>query len=153
MDPQLRILLEVVYECIIDSGLTVNELSGSKTGVYVGCIHSDNHHNISVDPSGLNGYEMTGNARTMMANRISFSFNFQGPSLAVDTACSSSLEAFNLAYHALREGTCDKAIVAGSHLLLRPETSVQFNKLHMLSADGRCKSFDESGQSYLPSKS
>ncbi|CAD5118531.1 DgyrCDS7222 [Dimorphilus gyrociliatus] len=152
MDPQLRLLLEVVYEAIMDSGFTINEMSGTKTAVYVGCIHSDNHHNITTDATSINGYEMTGNARTMMANRISYSFNFQGPSLAVDTACSSSLEALNLAYHALLDGSCENAIVAGSHLLLRPESSVQFNKLHMLSPDGRCKSFDDSANGYVRSE-
>lgn len=72
-------------------------------------------------------------------------FFFKGPSTAIDTACSSSLLALENAFNAIRHGQCDAALVGGVNLLLKPNTSVQFMKLGMLSPDGACKSFDASG--------
>lgn len=69
-----------------------------------------------------------------------------GPSIALDTACSSSLLALQNAYQAIRSGECSTALVGGINLLLKPNTSVQFMKLGMLSPDGACRSFDESGK-------
>ena len=66
--------------------------------------------------------------------------------MAVDTACSSGLESLCLAYSAIQQGRCERALVGAVNLLLKPETSMQFMKLNMLSADGRCKTFDESGR-------
>ena len=69
-----------------------------------------------------------------------------GPSYAIDTACSSSLLALDQALHAIRGGQCDAAVVGGCSLCLKPSTTLQFQKLGMLSPDGACKSFDESGE-------
>lgn len=69
-----------------------------------------------------------------------------GPSIALDTACSSSLMALHSAYQAIRSGECPAAIVGGINVLLKPNTSVQFMKLGMLSPEGTCKSFDDSGR-------
>ncbi len=69
-----------------------------------------------------------------------------GPSTAIDTACSSSLLALENAFNAIRHGQCDAALVGGVNLLLKPNTSVQFMKLGMLSPEGTCKSFDASGE-------
>ena len=82
----------------------------------------------------------------MFANRLSFFFDLHGPSFAVDTACSSSLVALQLAVDAMREGQCDSAIVAGAHLTLLPNSALQFLRLGMLTPDGKCKSFDASGE-------
>ena len=73
-----------------------------------------------------------------------------GPSTAIDTACSSSLLALENAFQAIRHGHCDHALVGGVNLLLKPNTSVQFMKLGMLSPGGSCKSFDASGESPAP---
>jgi len=73
-----------------------------------------------------------------------------GPSTAIDTACSSSLLALENAFHAIQQGHCDAALVGGVNLLLKPNTSVQFMKLGMLSPEGACKSFDASGKRKLP---
>ncbi len=70
----------------------------------------------------------------------------------IDTACSSSLLAVDQALHAIREGKCDAAIVGGSNLCLDPATTLQFQKLGMLSPEGSCKSFDESGKGALTSE-
>lgn len=85
----------------------------------------------------------------MFANRISFTFDFTGPSYCVDTACSSSLYAFHQAVTAIRAGECDGAIVAGMNLLLKPTNSLQFYRLNMMSQDGKCKTFDENANGYV----
>nr|DBA27527.1 TPA: hypothetical protein GDO54_008007 [Pyxicephalus adspersus] len=152
MDPQLRLLLEISYEAIVDGGINPSDLRGTNTGVWVGVSGSEAGEAFSRDPEELLGYSMTGCQRAMFANRISYFFDFKGPSLAIDTACSSSLLALENAYKAIYHGQCDAAIVGGVNLLLKPNTSVQFMKLGMLSPDGTCKSFDASGNGYCRSE-
>ncbi|XP_012511898.1 PREDICTED: fatty acid synthase [Propithecus coquereli] len=152
MDPQLRMLLEVTYEAIVDGGINPASLRGTHTGVWVGVGGSEASEALSRDPETLLGYSMVGCQRAMMANRLSFFFDFRGPSLALDTACSSSLLALQSAFQAIRSGQCPAAIVGGINLLLKPNTSVQFMKLGMLSPEGTCKSFDDSGNGYCRSE-
>nr|XP_023412547.1 LOW QUALITY PROTEIN: fatty acid synthase [Loxodonta africana] len=148
MDPQLRLLLEVTYEAIVDGGINPASLRGTSTGVWVGVSGSEASEALSRDPETLLGYSMVGCQRAMMANRLSFFFDFRGPSVTLDTACSSSLLALQNAFQAIRSGECPAAIVGGINLLLKPNTSVQFMKLGMLSPEGTCKSFDQAGNGY-----
>src|SRR6266702_3285461 len=95
MDPQLRLLLAISYEAIRGAGFVPEELRGATAGVYVGACTSDADGLYSSRPEGITGYENTGCAKSMFANRLSFFFDFRGPSLTIDTACSSSLVAFD----------------------------------------------------------
>jgi len=88
----------------------------------------------------------------MFANRISFAFDFTGPSYALDTACASSMYAMHQAVTAIRNGECDSAIIGGTNIILHPATSMQFNRLGMLSKDGKCMAFDASGNGYVRSE-
>uniref|UniRef100_A0A8D0N571 Fatty acid synthase n=1 Tax=Sus scrofa TaxID=9823 RepID=A0A8D0N571_PIG len=148
MDPQLRMLLEVTYEAIVDGGINPASLRGTSTGVWVGVSSSDASEALSRDPETLVGYSMIGCQRAMMANRVSFFFDFKGPSITIDTACSSSLLALQSAYQAIRGGECSAAVVGGLNVLLKPNSSLQFMKLGMLSQDGTCRSFDAEGTGY-----
>ncbi|KOB66791.1 putative fatty acid synthase, partial [Operophtera brumata] len=152
MDPQLRLLLELTHECIVDAGLSPAELRGSRTGVYVGVSSSETEELWAADPDKINGYALTGCCRAMFPNRISYTFDLQGPSYAVDTACSSSMFALAHAYSALRAGHCDAAVVAGCNLCLKPATSLSFHRLNMLSPEGRCAAFDAAGRGYVRSE-
>uniref|UniRef100_A0A2K5Q2X1 Fatty acid synthase n=2 Tax=Cebus imitator TaxID=2715852 RepID=A0A2K5Q2X1_CEBIM len=152
MDPQLRLLLEVTYEAIVDGGINPASLRGTHTGVWVGVSGSEASEALSRDPETLLGYSMVGCQRAMMANRLSFFFDFKGPSITLDTACSSSLLALQNAYEAIRSGVCPAAIVGGINILLKPNTSVQFMRLGMLSPEGACKAFDEAGNGYCRSE-
>ncbi|XP_013390789.1 fatty acid synthase isoform X1 [Lingula anatina] len=152
MDPQMRLLLEVTYEALVDAGVNPQHVRGSRTGVYIGVSSSEAGEVWSADPETLIGYSMTGCQRAMFANRLSFYFDFKGPSFTLDTACSSSLLALDQAVIAIRTGQCDAAIVAGSNLCLKPTTALQFMKLGMLSPEGACKSFDASGNGYCRSE-
>ncbi|XP_060796063.1 fatty acid synthase isoform X1 [Neoarius graeffei] len=152
MDPQLRLMLEISYEAIVDGGINPTSMRGTNTGVYIGVSGSEASEAFSKDPEELLGYSMTGCQHAMFANRLSYFFDFSGPSTAIDTACSSSLLALENAFNAIRHGQCDAALVGGVNLLFKPNTSVQFMKLGMLSPDGACKSFDTSGNGYCRSE-
>uniref|UniRef100_A0A0N4ZB91 Fatty acid synthase n=1 Tax=Parastrongyloides trichosuri TaxID=131310 RepID=A0A0N4ZB91_PARTI len=148
MDPQVRLLLEVAYEAMIDAGINPQDLRGTKTGVFVGCSASETGGALTQDPETVTGYTLTGCVRSMFSNRLSFAFDLRGPSFSVDTACSSSMCALQLAIDAMRQDQCDAAIVAGAHLTLTPTAALQFLRLGMLSDKGSCRSFDESGDGY-----
>lgn len=141
MDPQLRMLLEATYESIIDAGVNPQDIRGTRTGVYIGVSNSETEQYWCSDPDVVNGYGLTGCSRAMFANRISFTFDFKGPSYAVDTACSSSLFAMDQAFRDIKTGRCDAAIVAGVGVILKPTMSLQFKRLNMLTPDGetRCE--------------
>lgn len=152
MDPQLRMLLETTHEAIVDAGINPLDLKGSKTGVFVGVSSSESDEYWTSEPERVNGYGLTGCCRAMFPNRISYTFDFNGPSFALDTACSSSLIAMHQAIAAMRAGDCDAAIVGGCNLLLKPTSSLQFHRLNMLSSDGACKAFDVDGKGYVRSE-
>ncbi|EIE23140.1 hypothetical protein COCSUDRAFT_47508 [Coccomyxa subellipsoidea C-169] len=152
MDPQLRKLLEVAYEAWVDAGVDFSALRGSeKVGVYVGACGSETHAQWLGDIDSITGYEQSGCAQSMFANRLSWWFDFRGPSKCIDTACSSSLMAFNDAISDLDSGRIDYAIVGGASGIFRPQTSIAFQRLHMMSPDGTCKSFDASANGYARS--
>jgi acyl transferase domain-containing protein/NADPH:quinone reductase-like Zn-dependent oxidoreductase/surfactin synthase thioesterase subunit/NAD(P)-dependent dehydrogenase (short-subunit alcohol dehydrogenase family)/ubiquinone/menaquinone biosynthesis C-methylase UbiE len=152
MDPQQRIMLEVTYEALEDAGITMDHIKGTHTGVFMGSCFSDYHKIQCTDIEKIRPYVQTGSAQSVLANRISYVFDLKGPSFSVDTACSSSLVALHLADQSLKSGDCTAAIVGGCSVNLLPEMFVAFAKLHMLSPDGRCKSFDADGNGYVRSE-
>lgn len=126
-DPQSRIAIEKVHEAIIDAGISPTTLKGSRTGVYVGCYNLDslqhwmfNHEN----GIGLAGF---GNYGFSLSNRISYMYDFKGPSMTIDSACSSSMSALNLAFKDLKGDSCDSAIVIGTNLILNPFNARDFS--------------------------
>ncbi len=152
MDIQIRMLLEVVYEALVDSNLSIQSIKGTNTGVYVGNCFSDYHNGILQNIYNVNGYENLGSALSMSANKISYFFGLTGPSIVIDTACSSSLHALSVACTDIQSGKIDRAIVAGVSLNLRPVVSKVFQKYNMLSPDGTCHSFDDNANGYCRSE-
>jgi len=126
MDPQQRILQEHAYEAILDAGMCPRELRGSRTGVFVGCCSAEIDDYLLFSDFPKDGMGMLGTARSMLANRISFSMDFKGPSMQIDTACSSSGYALDMAFSAIRNGECEAAIVGGSNLIINESASLQF---------------------------
>ena len=149
MDPQQRILLELVWHAFEDAGIPPSRFHGADTGVYVGASATDYSDLRLGDPAGADSYFMTGNALSLLANRISYVFDLRGPSLAVDTACSSSLVALHHACEAIRAGLISSAIVGGVNLLLTPYPFLGFCRASMLSRRGRCFAFDERADGYV----
>ncbi len=126
------------------------ELRGSRIGVYVGCSGSETISVLTNDPDKVSGYSMQGCAPSMFANRLSFAFDFSGPSMAIDTACNSSLVALQLAVSAMREGNCSAALVCGANATLTPTNALQFTRLGITSPRGQCRSFDADGKRKRP---
>ncbi|RYF96839.1 MAG: polyketide synthase, partial [Chitinophagaceae bacterium] len=149
MDPQQRLLLELAYEAIDVAGQTKESLSGTKTGVFIGISLNEYSQLQFDDPAGITSHSGTGNALSIAANRISYFFNFHGPSMAIDTACSSSLTAVHLACQSLRNGECNIALAGGVNMILSPAHSIAFTKAGVLAPDGRCKSFDAGANGYV----
>jgi acyl transferase domain-containing protein/acyl carrier protein len=153
MDPQQRLLLETSWEALEDAGLLPADLRGSQTGVFVGVSVSEYALRLQrTDVSLIDGLMPTGGALSIAANRLSYVFDWHGPSVAIDSACSSSLVALHLAARALRDGDCDLALVAGVNLLLDPELTIGISKAGALSPEGRCKVFDASADGYVRSE-
>ncbi len=151
IDPQHRLLLEVAWEALEDAGQIPERLAGSKTGVFVG-ISTHDYGDIQMYPGNrrlIDGYANSGTATSIAANRVSYLFDFRGPSFTVDTACSSSLTAVHLACQSLASGDCDLALAGGVQVLLTPELTIGFCKATMLSPDGRCKAFDARANGYV----
>ena len=149
MDPQQRWLLETSWEAFEDAGLVPQRLKDRRVGVFVGISSHDyvdvqrNENNTSDAHTG------TGNALSVAANRLSYFYDFQGPSMAVDTACSSSLTAVYLACQSIWGGDASIAVVGGTNNLLHPAIYISFSKASMLSPDGRCFTFDHRANGYV----
>jgi len=152
IDPQQRILLEVCFETLEHAGIPPSSLLGTQTGVFIGISTNDYLQRLCREPVSIDGYLATGNALSLAANRLSYLFGLEGPSLAVDTACSSSLVALHQAVQSLRAGELDLAIAGGVNLLLDPTISINHTRARMLSADGRCKAFSAAADGYVRSE-
>lgn len=148
MDPQHRMMIEVAYQGLESAGLSLQDVAGSRTGVFIGHFTNDYRDMVYRDPEVASTYTFSGIGKTSLANRISWLFDLKGPSFSLDTACSSSLVALHLACQSLRIGESDVAIVGGVNLFWNPETFMYLSNQHFLSPDGKCKSFDESGNGY-----
>ena len=149
MDPQQRIFLESVYQCIENSGTAVSALSGTKTGLFVGVATNDYTDLLSRHEIAIDAYTSTGNSHSVLVNRISFLLNLHGPSAPLDTACSSSLVATHRALESMHVGSCDMAIVGGVQAMCSPAAYIAFGQAGMLSDDGKCKTFDEKANGYV----
>lgn len=150
MDPQQRLLLELCWEALEHANYVPEQLFKSDCGVFMGVSSLDNSTRILGEAplKDIDGYYGTGTALAPVAGRISYYFGFTGPSYVVDTACSSSLLSLHLACESLRRRECDMALGGGVQLLMHPGISIAFTKAHMLSVDGRCKTFDAAANGY-----
>lgn len=150
MDPQQRLLLEETWHCIEDSGISLNSLQQKRTSVYVGVMTGDYRQIWASSDNETDSYSCLGNVESILANRISYIFNFKGPSFSINAACASSLVAVHQAKCSLRLGESDYAIAGGVNLNLHPWKYISFSKSNMLSPDGQCKTFDGDANGYVP---
>ncbi|MDF0531690.1 type I polyketide synthase [Tsukamurella sp. 8F] len=151
IDPQQRLLLRAAWEAFEDAGQPADQLAGSDTGVFMAGFTLDYNllQNYGVQSRyELDSHSATGMMSTMLSNRLSYSFDFRGPSLTVDTACSGSLVAVHLAAQSIWNGECSMALAGGASVILAPNMTIAESKGGFLSADGRCKAFDASADGY-----
>ncbi|TPG29519.1 SDR family NAD(P)-dependent oxidoreductase [Mycobacterium hodleri] len=151
LDPQQRLLLEVTWEALEDGGIPADGLAGTDVGVFIGGFTLD--YQLLQNQGRTSRYRFkthssTGMMMTMLANRISYAFDFRGPSMTIDTACSSSLVAVHLAAQSIWNGECDLALAGGVNIMVGPNTAIAESKSGFLSPEGRSKAFDASADGY-----
>jgi polyketide synthase 13 len=153
IDPQQRMALELTWEALEHARIPASSMRGESVGVFVGTSVADYSFLAMSDPTVAHPYAITGNASSIVANRVSYFFDFHGPSVAVDTACSSSLVATHQAIQALRNGECDAALAGGVNALVTPVVTLGFDEIgQVLSPDGRIKSFSADADGYTRSE-
>lgn len=150
LDPQQRLLLKYTYLALQDACLDVKKLRGSQTGVYVGISNSDYKDIMPKDETV--SYMLSGTMNNMAAGRISYTYDFQGPSLVVDTACSSSLVTIHQAVSSLRAGECDLALAGGVNCILSKYGYLGLTEMSALSPTFHCHTFDERADGYVRSE-
>jgi|HubBroStandDraft_1064217.scaffolds.fasta_scaffold00052_8 polyketide synthase PksN len=142
MDPQQRLFLETAWHAFENAGYPAERLKGGAIGVYVGAAADGWERLLPSDSAATQSYGMTGNLVSLLAARISYFLDLQGPALVLDTACSASLVAVHLACRALLAGEVEMALAGGVRLFLDEQPFLMMSRLGMLSPDGRCRSFD-----------
>ncbi|RAK95751.1 type I polyketide synthase [Aspergillus ibericus CBS 121593] len=148
MDPQQRLALETVYRALENAGLPVEQVARSKTSVFAGSFCSDYHMLQMKDPLNVPKTATAGSGRNMIANRVSWFFDFLGPSATIDTACSSSLMAVDLACQSIWGGDATMGVAIGCNVILAPEMTIGLDNLGLLSRDSHCYSFDSRANGY-----
>ncbi|OHT83070.1 polyketide synthase Pks13 [Mycobacteroides saopaulense] len=153
IDPQQRMALELTWEALENARIPASSLKGDSVGVYIGSSNNDYGYLSVADPTVMHPYAITGNASSIIANRVSYFFDFRGPSVAVDTACSSSLVAVHQGVKALRSGEADVVVAGGVNALITPLVTVGFDEVGgVLAPDGRIKSFSQDANGYSRSE-
>lgn len=146
IDPHQRLLLQTVWHALEDAGIPPSAVAESRTGVFVAAQPSDYQKLLTGRWEAQAG---PGLAHSILANRISYWFNFRGPSETIDTACSSSAVALHRACRAIQQGECDQAIVAAASLMFTPDPGCLLSQMGILSTNGETRTFDESAAGYV----
>ncbi|MCL2719395.1 MAG: SDR family NAD(P)-dependent oxidoreductase, partial [Lachnospiraceae bacterium] len=157
MDPQERLFIQNVWELMEQSGYTRAGLTGkypkgkgADVGVFVG-VTTNSYQLLMEEKQGIDTiYPIS--SPWSIANRISYLFNFTGPSMSVDTACSSSLAAIHIACESLKRKECRMAVVGGVNLYLHPSKYAAMCQLGMLSKSGKCHAFGKDADGFVPAE-
>ncbi|WP_030544298.1 type I polyketide synthase [Streptomyces albus] len=153
LDPQQRLLLESAWHAMENGGIDPTSLRDSRTAVFVGISYGDYARLLAQDgPEGVDAYYSTGTALNAAAGRIAYTLGLRGPAVAVDTACSSSLVALHLAVGSLRSGESDAVLAGGVNVMLDPASWAAVSQAHMLSPDGRCRTFSADANGFVRSE-
>ncbi|HVI47463.1 MAG TPA: beta-ketoacyl synthase N-terminal-like domain-containing protein [Chitinophaga sp.] len=146
-DPQERIFLQTVWHTLEDAGYTRQRLSGKQVGVFAGVMYGEYQ---LYNAGNKNNAYVAASSYASVANRVSYFFNFHGPSIAVDTMCSSSLTAIHLACNSILLKECELAVAGGVNLTVHPHKYQLLSQSDFISAEGKCNSFGEGGEGYIP---
>jgi acyl transferase domain-containing protein/thioesterase domain-containing protein/acyl carrier protein len=156
LDPQERLFLECAWAAFEDAGYTRQRLSpgddgGAAVGVFVGVMYEEYQLYGAQETLRGNALALSGSASSI-ANRVSHVFDLTGPSMAVDTMCSSSLTAIHLASASLQRGECRMALAGGVNVSAHPNKYILLRQGKFVSSTGRCRSFGEGGDGYVPAE-
>ena len=148
IDPQQRMMLEVVYEAFENACLSMDSVAGTATGCFMGCSSSDYRETVFRDVDAMPTYCMSGCGYELISNRTSFFFDLKGPSFTLGTACSSGMVAFHQGCQSIRAKESKMAVVGASNLLLNSEMFIALSNQNFLSSTGCCHPFDSAGNGY-----
>jgi acyl transferase domain-containing protein len=149
IDPQERLILETVWHTFENAGYSKNSVGGKKIGVFIGVMYGE--YQFFGLESTLGGHVMaTSSSYASIANRVSYFFNLNGPSMAIDTMCSSSLTSIHLACESIKNGEIEMGIAGGVNLSIHLNKYITLSQGQFLSTDGLCKSFGANGDGYVP---
>ncbi|SNT27590.1 polyketide synthase Pks13 [Rhodococcoides kyotonense] len=151
VDPQQRLALELTWEALEHARIPASSVKGSQVGVFIGSSSND-YQLLAVSDPKAHPYALTGTSTAIVANRVSYFYDFRGPSIAVDTACSSSLVAVHQAVRSLRSGESDLALAGGVNMLLAPPITVGFGQTGVLAPDGKIKAFSSDANGMIRSE-
>ncbi len=151
VDPQQRLALELAWEALEHARIPASGLKGAPVGVFVGTSTND-YQMIAISDTDPHPYALTGTSTSIVANRISYYFDFRGPSVALDTACSSSLVAVHQAVRSLRSGESTVALAGGVNMILAPAATLGFGQTGVLAPDGRIKAFSSDADGMIRSE-
>ena len=149
MSPSQKLSLELAWESLESSGISQSKILGSNTGVYIGNIWHDFEHIRKAKNAVDTQHSAQGQSANLIANRVSYTYGFTGPSLVVDTGCSSSLVALHLAIQSLLDGSIDYGMVGGINHLLDPDVYPSLSKFGALSPSGKCQTFDAKANGFV----
>lgn len=149
IDPQERLFLEAAYHTLEDAGYAKKGLSSSKVGVYVGVMNG--HYQLfGVEEYFKGNLVDVRSSYSSIANRVSYYFDFKGPSIAIDTMCSASLTAIHLACESIRKGESDLALAGGVNVIIHPAKYIFLSEQKFGSSEGKCRAYGENGDGYVP---
>ncbi|MFT7021198.1 MAG: polyketide synthase 13 [Rhodococcus sp. (in: high G+C Gram-positive bacteria)] len=151
VDPQQRLALELTWEALEHARIPASSVKGKQVGVFIGSSSND-YQLLAVSDPNAHPYALTGTSTAIVANRVSYFYDFRGPSIAVDTACSSSLVAVHQAVRSLRTGESDLAVAGGVNMLLAPPITVGFGQTGVLAPDGKIKAFSSDANGMIRSE-
>ncbi len=151
LDVQQRLLLEVAHQALEDAGVSYSTQTAQEVGVFMGAFALDNMvaRFSNLGREALEATDAMGSTMTLLANRLSYTFNFQGPSFTLDTACSSSLVAVHQACESIYKGDCSVALAGGVNIMQSPGASIMMSRGGFLSPTCRCHSFDSEADGYV----
>ncbi|MEU4597844.1 polyketide synthase Pks13 [Nocardia sp. NPDC023988] len=160
VDPQQRLMMELTWEALEHARIPASDLKGGKVGVFVGSSTSDFQLLASLGlgdrdpdlPVSAEGYALLGASTGVIANRVSYFFDFRGPSITVDTACSSTIVAVHQAVRALRDGEADVALAGGVNMILAPVITLGFDQNGAVAKDGHIKAFSSDADGMVRSE-
>lgn len=149
MEPRQRLFLLEAWRTFEDAGYSKEEVSGTRCGIFVGCEGSTEYFD-QMKKDAMNAHVFLGHSNSVLASRIAYVMNLQGPCVTVDTACSSSLVSIHLACESLLSGACDMALAGGVNVMTTPGGYVLLSSMNALSYTGKCRAFDDGADGFVP---
>ncbi|GES63212.1 polyketide synthase [Aspergillus terreus] len=148
LDPQHRLVMENVYHALENAGVTMENAISSNTSVFVNGYNHDHADNINLDLETTLKYKPTGTDNSLISGRVSWFYDFRGPSLTIDTACSGSLVGLHLACQSLKEKESDMAVVSGVNVIGFLSHMIGMSYSGFVGSEGKCFSFDHRADGY-----